>query len=166
MQRPRGNWGSCLRALRLFVTNIIIPTSLRRINDVAFECSLRCPIRLHDGIESIGEYAFCHCILTNFRVPPLITVIPCGMLEWCTATFSVEIPLTVTEIKYYAFRFCHCLRNMAFPPNAVIYVSQDSVDNMRTPHINRPVLCYGTSLCSRSKSSLVPSGHHDDAIHQ
>ena len=58
------------------ITKINIPISLRRIRRDAFDSSLRCPIRLHDGIESIGVGAFARCIFTNFRVPPLITVIP------------------------------------------------------------------------------------------
>jgi hypothetical protein len=101
------------------IMNINIPNSLRRINDCAFSISLRCAIRLHDGIESIGASAFAACIFTNFRVPPLITVIPHNMLDRCTSLFSVEMPLVVAEIKDYAFRYCHCLRNVAFPPNAV-----------------------------------------------
>jgi hypothetical protein len=36
----------------------IIPNSLRRINNWAFHYSLRCTIRLNDGIESIGKFAF------------------------------------------------------------------------------------------------------------
>jgi hypothetical protein len=99
---------------------LIIPNSLRRINDDAFYRSLRSPICLHDGIESIGESAFAGCIFTNFRVPPLITVIPWYMFNGCTSLFSVEMPLAVTEIRNQAFRFCHCLRNVAIPPNADI----------------------------------------------
>ena len=38
------------------ITKINIPISLRRINDWAFHSSLRCPIYLHDGIESIGNW--------------------------------------------------------------------------------------------------------------
>jgi len=102
------------------ITRIIIPNSLRRIHDRAFQYSLRCPIRLHDGIESIGEDAFCGCIFTNFRVPPLITVIPIGLLSNCTSTFSVEMPESVREIGETALYKCHCLRNVAFPPDAVI----------------------------------------------
>jgi hypothetical protein len=34
--------------------------------------------------------------------------------------FSVEIPLTVTVIEHDAFTHCHCLRNVAIPPDAVI----------------------------------------------
>ena len=54
----------------LSIRKITIPNSLRRICDRAFSYSLRCPIRLHNGIESIGAYAFTCCIFTNFRVPP------------------------------------------------------------------------------------------------
>ena len=105
------------------IAKINIPITLRRINDGAFYFSLRCPIRLHDDIESIGTQAFFGCIFTNFRVPPLITVIPYGMLQGCTATFSVEIPLTVPEIDNFAFYKCRCLRNVALPPDAVIGVT-------------------------------------------
>ena len=100
------------------ITKINIPNSLRRINDWAFDTSLRTPIRLHDGIESIGIYAFACCIFTNFRVPPLITVIPNSMLNGCRAMFSLELSGNVTEIEKYAFMNCFCLRNVAIPPNA------------------------------------------------
>jgi hypothetical protein len=101
------------------ITKISIPTSLRRINDCAFNCSLRTPIRLHDGIESIGEGAFAACIFTNFRVPPLINVIPASMLSNCKSLLSLELPHTVMQIENYAFYHCYCLRNVAFAPNAV-----------------------------------------------
>jgi hypothetical protein len=102
------------------ITKINIPTSLRRINICAFSYSLRTPICLHDGIESIGAGAFAYCIFTNFLVPPLVTVIPAEMLSGCRSTFSLELPETMTEIKFGAFSHCFCLRNVAIPPNAVV----------------------------------------------
>ena len=102
------------------ITKINIPASLRTIDDYAFYQSLRTPIRLHDGIESIGRAAFFGCIFTNFRVPPLITVIPACMLSNCKSTFSVEISKDVTVIENYALYKCYCLRNVAIPLNAVI----------------------------------------------
>jgi hypothetical protein len=102
------------------ISKINIPNSLRRINDGALEGSLRCPIRLHDGIESIGGWAFRDCIFTNFRFPPLITMIPDGLLSSCKSMFSVEMPKIITEIGNCAFMSCYCLRNVAFPSNAVI----------------------------------------------
>jgi hypothetical protein len=104
---------------------INIPTSLRRINDWAFVASLRAPIRLHDGIESIGEAAFAACIFTNFRIPLLITVIPEYMLNNCRSMFSLELSENVTEIEVCAFRYCYCLRNVAIPPNA--YLGGDEI---------------------------------------
>jgi hypothetical protein len=115
------------------ITNINIPTSLRRIDVRAFQASLRCPIRLHDGIESIGEFAFAFCIFTNFRVPPLITVILNCMLYECKSIFSVEMPKNVTEINIAAFMSCYCLRNVAIPPNAVIsgtiFIDEEGYDD-------------------------------------
>jgi hypothetical protein len=102
------------------IMTINTPNSLRRINDWAFYYSLRTPIRLHDGIESIGEYAFALCIFTNFRVPPLITAIPDNLLFNCRTTFSLELSEHISEIGSRAFTHCYCLRNVAFPPNAVI----------------------------------------------
>jgi hypothetical protein len=101
------------------ITIINIPASLRRIGDSAFRCSLRTPIILHNGIEGIGEYSFVGCIFTNFRVPPLITVIPCSMLNTCISMFSLELSDNIREIERYAFCYCYCLRNVAFPPDAV-----------------------------------------------
>jgi hypothetical protein len=108
-------------------TKINIPTSLRRICNMAFHRSLRCTIRLHDGIESIGEGAFSCCIFTNFRVPPLITAIPEYMLGDCTSMFSVEIPHQATLIDDDSLTDCYCLRNVAFPPDALIGISSNKI---------------------------------------
>ena len=101
------------------ITKINTPNSLRRINNYAFWNSLRTPIRLHDGIESIGTNAFAHCIFTNFRVPPLITVIPLRMLFGCSSMFSLELSEHIKKIGNGALKSCYCLRNVAFPPDAV-----------------------------------------------
>jgi hypothetical protein len=111
---------SCFSWCGNSITKINMPTSLRRITDYAFNYALRTPIRLHDGIESIGGRAFFGCIFTNFRVPPLITVLPISMLYNCKALFSVEILHNITRINDGAFCNCYCLRNVAFHPYAVI----------------------------------------------
>ena len=49
--------------------------------------------------ESIGYDVFMGCIFTNFRVPPLITVIPESMLYECQSMFSLELPENATEIE-------------------------------------------------------------------
>jgi hypothetical protein len=115
------------------ITKINIPASLRRIYRYAFYNSLRTPICLYDGIESIGEYAFSSCIFTNFRVPSLITVISQHMLAHCKSLFSLELSEIVTEIQKYAFYSCYCLRNVAFPPDVFfgyqIFIEEDDDDD-------------------------------------
>ena len=101
------------------ITKINIPISLRRIRNGAFFGSLRCSIRLHDGIESIGRDAFRSCVFTNFRVPSLITTISNGMLCDCKSVFSLELSKNVTEIANFAFGNCYSLRNVAFTLDAI-----------------------------------------------
>jgi hypothetical protein len=101
------------------ITRINIPASLRRIQDSAFRGSLQTPIRLHDGIGSVGDGAFAFCIFTNFRIPPLITSILEGMLYQGRSMFSLELTDNMRQIKDNAFYNCFCLRNAAFPSNAV-----------------------------------------------
>jgi hypothetical protein len=132
------SFGDCLHS----ITKINIPNSLRRIKDYAFAGSLRYPIRLHNGIESIGRIALAGCIFTNFRVPPLITVIPKRMLYYCKALFSLEIPHNVTEINEGAFAYCNCLRNIAFPPIAVFH---DRIFGGRTGQYDLQLL-FGSDL--------------------
>ena len=101
---------------------------------ISFYHSLRTPIRLYDGIGSIGEYAFSSCIFTNFRVPSLITVISQHMLAQCKSLFSLELSEIVTEIQKYAFYSCYCLRNVAFPPDVFfvgyqIFIEEDDDDD-------------------------------------
>jgi hypothetical protein len=42
------------------------------------------------------------------------------MLWNCKAMFSLELPEHISEIKRWALAYCYCLRNVAFPPNAII----------------------------------------------
>jgi hypothetical protein len=124
------SFGSCDHS----ITRINIPSMLRRICNQAFYNSLQTLIRLHDELESIGKYSIAHCTFTNFRVPPLITLIAEGMICNCRPVFSVKIPENVRDIGYCAFYNCYCLRNVAIPPNAVfgedIFFQEEDEDEM------------------------------------
>ena len=76
------------------ITKINFPTSPRRINDWALSGSLRCPIRLHDDIESIGSHTFNDCLFTNFRIPPLNTDVPNYILHIVDPCFLWNYPKT------------------------------------------------------------------------
>ena len=101
--------------------NIKIPSTVTAIGDSALGGRLQSQIRLHDGIESIGTYAFsCSGNITNFRVPPLIASTSRGMFSGCIRMFSVEILESVTEIESLTFSSCRSLRNMTIPPSAEV----------------------------------------------
>ena len=114
-----GEWSFCWCGGQS-ISKINIPNTLRRIKNYAFSGSLQTPIRLHDGIEGIGVEAFSHCIFTNFRVPPPITLIAKGMLRGCITMFSLELSEDILEIRFLAFYNSYSLRNVAIPPNAVL----------------------------------------------
>jgi len=102
------------------LNNIKIPLTITTIEDSAFGGGIQSQMRLHDGIESIGRYAFSCGNITNFKVPPLISYTSRGMFSGCTRMFSVEILESVTYIQPLTFSSCISLRNVAIPPSAGI----------------------------------------------
>ena len=67
------------------VTNLIIPSTITKINDIAFaSCSGLTAVSIGNGVTSIGNYAF----------------------TWCSGLTTVEIPNSVTSIGIYAFNGC------------------------------------------------------------
>ena len=100
--------------------HINLPATIRRLGTkVFFGQSSLLSINLPDGIESIGEEAFLHGGLLTFRVPPLITTIPLGMVELAESLFSVELSESVTYLEGCAFSNCYSLRNVAIPQNDI-----------------------------------------------
>jgi len=63
------------------------------------------------------------------------------MLYECISMFSLELPENATEIEDGAFGNCFCLRNVAFPPNAIlfgdyIFIDDDTFVNERARNAN------------------------------
>ena len=71
-------------------TQIVVPDSVKSILDYAFEGNDAVEVKLHEGIEKIGNQAFTHC----------------SSLE------RINIPSTVKRIGRGAFNFCGKLRNI------------------------------------------------------
>ena len=94
---------------------------VRSIGAFAFSycCFLR-EVQLCDGVESIGDNAFESCDFIKFRCPPLVTTIPSQMLDFCRDIFSLELPENIIQVDYNAFGDCCSLRNVTIAPNTVI----------------------------------------------
>ena len=105
------------------LTQIFIPSTVTNIGIKAFTgAPLQSIQNLHDGIERIGNNPFCHCKITQFRVPASLVASIRQMFVPCNTMFSFELPQRVMEIDTGAFMDCSSLHNLALqPPSPFVY---------------------------------------------
>lgn len=96
--------------------------------------------------DIIGTYAFRDCTsLTSVNIPSSVTKIRWAAFEYCTSLTTVNIPSSVSEIENYAFDYCRGLKQ--------IYLYAEDVPSI-----------YGTTFegCSSKYCTLyVPKGTYD-----
>ena len=86
------------------VTRVVLPTSLKRINEAAFmDCDQLARIDLPSSLEVIGNYAFAHC----------------------TALTSVTLPASVVKVERGAFMRCYALTSLAVAPSSQLMALGD-----------------------------------------
>lgn len=90
------------------VTNIVVPASVTKIGDYAFQgCSSLTSVTLHDQITSIGVSAFQECSgLTSITIPDEVTSIGVSAFQKCSGLTSITVPDKVTSIGVLAFENC------------------------------------------------------------
>jgi hypothetical protein len=71
------------------------------------------------ALKALEHSHFLGASSQTLESPPLITSVSMGMFSHCRSMFSLELPHNATEINKDAFYYCICLRNVAFPPDAV-----------------------------------------------
>ena len=71
---------------------------------------------IHDGVKSIGEYAFSGCSnLVSVAVPNSVTSIGMYAFKYCPSLESVTLPSNLNYIGQYAFSDCYKLTNVDLP---------------------------------------------------
>ena len=114
---PRQAFESCKNSLE----TVELHNGVVEIGERAFVGTNIKQIKIPDGIERIGEYAFLWCTaLSSMRMPPLLESLPAGVLEGCLNLCSVEISENVEQIGGCFFTTCHKLRNVAIPQDVEI----------------------------------------------
>ena len=69
-------------------------------------------LNLPSSLEFIGDYSLCRIKVSSIVVPENITELGNSSLAECPELISVELPSTLTEIKWYAFKGDHKLKTV------------------------------------------------------
>lgn len=98
--------GSVLHAWPAANGYAILPTSVKRIGDYAFnDCHTLTSIVIPAGVTSIGEHAFWDCkALSSVVMAQGLTIIGKKAFDGCTSLTSVSLPGSVTHIGDDAFK--------------------------------------------------------------
>ncbi len=97
-------------------TSFEIPPKVTEISDNTFDgCSLLEDIKMHNGIKSIGTYAFRDCIgFKEFVIPDSVEKLGDAVFYSCRGLESIVISENIDEIPLYTFFCCMNLKNVEF----------------------------------------------------
>lgn len=77
-------------------------------------CDNLASVTLHDGITSIGEYAFYGCAFSSITLPKKLVTISQYAFNWCENLTSLTFPRSVEVISANAFSYCTKLSTISF----------------------------------------------------
>lgn len=104
------------------IESIELPSSIRVIEDDCFSGneSLK-SITLHEGLESIGERAFCYCTnLETVNFPSSLRSIGEEAFRECKSLKNLVIPSGMTEVPGYIYNNCESAETIVIPDSVTI----------------------------------------------
>ena len=129
----------------------------------AFYYSKFSSIKITEGVDSIGDYAFCYSDMTSIVIPQSMTYIGNGAFRNCSGLTSVIVPNSVKSIGSLAFYECSGLTSITIP-NSVTYIGNEAFRNcsgLASIEIPNSVIYIGSrafSGCSGLASIEIPNG--------
>lgn len=99
------------------IKSIDIPGSVRSINDNAFRnCKGLALLRLHEGLEKIGDMAFLGCeALTEINIPESVKDVGIYSFAYCKKLRAVVLNEGIKKVGYCAFYDCERLEAVTLP---------------------------------------------------
>ena len=99
------------------ISDIVLPEGLESVGDKAFcGCDSLTEITLPSSISSIGVECFSHCdILSEVTIKSHLKVLPEGMFTFCGLLTSVILPEGMEEIGKNTFGKCELLTSLSCP---------------------------------------------------
>ena len=108
------------------ITNIVIPVSITSIGNTAFYWTGLTSVTVPDSVVSIGNSVFSHCFdLKTVKLGSGITEIPRFAFSSCQTLESVNIPDGVTDIGILAFRDTGKLKKIYIPKSVTTILTID-----------------------------------------
>ena len=99
------------------ITNILIPSSVRRIEAYAFSWLKNLEsITIPSSVTSLGTGVFYRTGLTNLIIPNSVTNIGINCFNSSTNLKTITLPSNITNISGYMFAWCK-LQNINIPPS-------------------------------------------------
>ena len=123
------------------ITMVDVPSTIKAIGNSAFlNCKNLATLTLHEGLESIGRYAFAHD----------------SML------ISLEFPSTLRTLGYAAFKFCINLEKITLNEGLIVIsdscFTQTRIDTLRTPSSLETIGLYAFRDNSNMKRVILNEG--------
>lgn len=98
--------------------SITIPSSVRDIENYAFDNSGLSNVTIEYGVQRLGTWAFYNCDnLTSITLPNSVYEIGDEVFGYCDALTKVRLSDNITNIPYGTFRFCNNLAEIILPAN-------------------------------------------------
>lgn len=147
---------NCIKAVRL-------GNGVQKIGDYAFYfCGSLTSITIPSGVTSINIYAFCYCYdLKSITIPSGITEIKMNNFNYCYSLARVSVPNSLRSIAGSAFRYCYSLTSITIP-SGVTLVDQYVFSNctsLKTEMLSNnltAINAYTFDSCRSLKSIIIP----------
>lgn len=109
-----------------------------RIGNYAFQSNDITSVKLPEGLQEIGDVAFCNCdALTNIELPNSLESIGNNAFKDCDALTNVELPEGLIGIGDYAFCNCSALTSIELP-NSLESIGRNAFAHCSFTSINLP----------------------------
>lgn len=127
------------------ITSFVVPNKVTEIGTQTFyKCSRLASVTLHDGVKSLGIYAFRETGLTSIDLSGVETIGQ-SVFYGCTKLTSVTLSDSVRSIGGYAFRLCSGLTSFRLGKNVAVF-GEAPIDATGTFGSVRPVFYQTTNL--------------------